>query len=135
MAGLASAWLLRDRFDITLYEAHPRPGMGAFTAELEYEGQAVQVDVPTRVFTSGYYPNLEALLELIDVRLEATDHAGAYASGNGDLRLQYANRRFLGRPWHYLAWPTVVQPRSWMLLRDARRFLKRADQDLSLIHI
>lgn len=104
--------------------------MGAFTAELEYEGQAVQVDVPTRVFTSGYYPNLEALLELIDVRLEATDHAGAYASGNGDLRLQYANRRFLGRPWHYLAWPTMVQPRSWMLLRDARRFFKRADQDM-----
>ena len=81
IAGLTTAWLLRDRFDVTLFETQARPGMGAFSVEVPGpDGQPATVDVPTRVFCSGYYPQMEALFRHIGVEMEQTDHAGPSAT-------------------------------------------------------
>ncbi|MCA9565835.1 MAG: FAD-dependent oxidoreductase, partial [Myxococcales bacterium] len=59
MTGLAAAWLLSQRHQVTLYERQPRLGMDAHSIDLP--GSRGRVDVPLRVFYEGYYPTLTKL--------------------------------------------------------------------------
>ena len=101
LGGLAAAWLLRQRFQVTLFEQHPRPGMGVFVVDYHSRGQTTRIDIPTRVFCDGYYPNLLALLRAVGVRLHATDHSAAYADADGEVFFHYGNLRAFGRSWSY----------------------------------
>lgn len=131
IAGLTTAWLLRDRFDVTLFETQARPGMGAFSVEVPGpDGQPATVDVPTRVFCSGYYPQMEALFRHIGVEMEQTDHAGAFSDANGRLILHYANLSVSGRQLSYLPWRGLRSGRSRRLGWAATRFFRMAEQDM-----
>ena len=97
IGGLTAAWLLRQRHEVSLFEQHHRPGMGVFGVDYASQGRTTRIDIPTRVFCEGYYPQLTALLETIGVRMQATDHAAAYADGQGQVFFHYANVHVLGR--------------------------------------
>ncbi|MGB1556982.1 MAG: FAD-dependent oxidoreductase, partial [Oceanococcaceae bacterium] len=130
IAGLTAAWLLKERFEVTLFEAHERPGMGAFTAELPLAEGHHLVDVPTRVFCAGYYPQLYQLLAHIGVELEATDHAAAYADEQGKTYFHYANLRLLGRSISRLSLRSARSPKALKMAWAAQGFFAqvRADQ-------
>ncbi len=131
IAGLTAAWLLRERYTVTLFEAHAQPGMGAFSVDVPGpDGAANVVDVPTRVFCSGYYPHMEALFQRIGVQIEHTDHAGAFTDASGSLVLHYANWLLGGRPIAYLPWPGLRSVRSLRMAALAHRFFQRATRDM-----
>ena len=44
IAGMAAAYLLKDRFDITLYEKQERPGGHTNTVTVDENGRPVPVD-------------------------------------------------------------------------------------------
>jgi len=58
LAGLAAAWLLSRRHEVTLFERFESPGFTARNVSIVHDGQPVAVDVPLRVFYAGYYPTL-----------------------------------------------------------------------------
>lgn len=66
-AGLAAAWRLNEQHDITVYEAANYVGGHACTRDFTYNDQTVPVDMGLLIFLDSYYPNLDQLLEILDV--------------------------------------------------------------------
>ena len=135
IGGLTAAWLLRQLpgNEITLFEQHARPGMGVFSVDYTSKGLTTRIDIPTRVFCEGYYPQLFGLLDAIGVRMQATDHAAAYADADGRVFFHYGNVRVLGHSMSYLR-PTAGGPRrhaqALRIARDSLNFFTTARRDV-----
>ena len=91
IAGLSAAWLLKDRFQVTLFERHAAPGMGAYAVDVGDEGKSVQIDIPLRIITKGYYQDLFNLYQTLGVDIERTNHAGAFFTHTGADVFHYKN--------------------------------------------
>jgi predicted NAD/FAD-binding protein len=131
IGGLTAAWLLRGRHQVTLFEQHSRPGMGVFGIDYSSGGRTTRIDVPTRVFCEGYYPHLFALLSTLGVQVHATDHAGAFADGSGEIFFHYGNFRLLDHSVSYLRRDGRRNPlRLLRIVRDSLRFFPAARRDL-----
>jgi uncharacterized protein len=127
IAGLSAAWLLGRRHAVTLYERHPRPGMGAFNVDSGHGDPPVRIDLPLRVFKSGYYDTLMALYAAAGVEMQPTDHAAAFATPQGETYFRYRNLR-LGR----LSIPvpaSLTGRRRLVIARDALRLMFAAPRD------
>lgn len=76
IAGLSAAYLLSDKFDVTLYEAHDRPGMDAYSVTIprRHGLPPFRMDAPLRVFSRTFYPRLTALYEHIGIPFEETNY-------------------------------------------------------------
>ncbi|OAO03768.1 hypothetical protein A8B75_10580 [Sphingomonadales bacterium EhC05] len=130
IAGLSSAWLLKQKYDVTIFESQPRAGMGVYTIDYRSNGIESRIDIPLRIFCRGYYDNLMALYKEIGVDVLGSDHAGAFADGKGEMILHYGNSNlglgnfshFKGRSW--------FSPRAWSLGLESRRFFARAKRDM-----
>lgn len=128
IAGLASAWLLGRRHAVTLFERHPRPGMGAFNVDSADGGAPARIDLPLRVFKSGYYDTLMALYRAAGVRMQPTDHAAAFTTPQGDTYFRYRNLRLgaLSMPV-----PSAVTARGAGIACEALRLMLTAPRDLA----
>ncbi|WP_370459780.1 NAD(P)/FAD-dependent oxidoreductase [Aquitalea sp. LB_tupeE] len=73
IAGLASAWLLADQHEVTLFEAADYAGGHTNTVDLQLEGQSFAVDTGFLVFNERTYPNLIALFQQLGVPSCSTD--------------------------------------------------------------
>ena len=73
IAGLASAWLLADKHDVTLFEAADYAGGHTNTVDLQLDGQSFAVDTGFLVFNERTYPNLIALFQQLGVPSCSTD--------------------------------------------------------------
>ena len=78
LAGLSAAWLLKQKYNVTLFESHASPGMGVHTSDYHSNGLHSRVDIPLRIFTKGYYPELFALYQHLGVEMESSDHSAVY---------------------------------------------------------
>lgn len=130
LGGLAAAWLLRPRFEVTLIEQHPRPGMGAFFVDYTSRGRTTRIDIPARVVANCYYPQLAHLLQAVGVRLHGTDHAAAYADEHGEVFFHYGNLRLLGRSLFYPKGLRTLGAEGRALMRDGLAFFVQARKDL-----
>jgi predicted NAD/FAD-binding protein len=71
-AGLASAWLLEQDHDVTLYEADERLGGHAHTVEIEAHGEQFGVDAGFQFFGPGpAYATFNRLLDALEVPRES----------------------------------------------------------------
>lgn len=130
IAGLSAAWLLGRHYDVTLFERHASPGMGAFN--LSYKDGLVEerIDVPLRAFNTCYYKNLVALYREIGVEMQRTDHSASYAS-SGNRRIYFDYQYFEWGQWIFPAFSNVrnINIRSLKIARDAARFLIFSKRD------
>lgn len=94
IAGLSAAWLLKDKYQVTLFERHAAPGMGAYAVDVGSEGNKVEIDIPLRIITAGYYHELFKLYQVLGVKIERTDHAGAFFTHTGGDVFHYKNFTF-----------------------------------------
>lgn len=130
IAGLSAAWLLKQKYDVTLIESHDKVGMGVFSVDYQSAGVDNRIDIPLRVFCDGYYPNLLALYRHIGVEIEAGDHAGVFFDHRGKEVLHYGNVA-LGR--YRFSLPklkSLFSWRAWRLMLAFRRFNRLAQQAL-----
>lgn len=89
IAGLSAAWLLRKKYEVTLFERHASPGMGAYAVDVGSEDHKVEIDIPLRVITAGYYNELFKLYKTLGVEVERTDHSGAFFTHTGTSLFHY----------------------------------------------
>lgn len=101
LSGLAAAWLLGRRHQVTLFERQQRPGFTAASVSVSGSGQ--RVDVPLRVFYPGYYPTLMRLYAALGVPSEAVSYASSFADADGRLYFRYRNLRLGDRSYGWLA--------------------------------
>lgn len=131
IAGLSAAWLLKDKYDVTVFESQSRAGMGVHTIDWTHGGKESRIDVPLRIFTRGYYQHLLALYDHVGVEVLATDHAGAFADGNGEMLFHYGNMQIAGMNISYPKGRNAFSPKAWKIGLQSKRFFTRAQQDMA----
>jgi len=130
IAGLSVAWLLGRHHDVTLYERHDNPGMGAFNLTYKDGTLEERIDVPLRAFNTCYYKNLVALYKEMGVEIQRTDHSASYSSnGNKSIYFGYRYIEFGKRALPMFAGLSKVNFKSLTIARDAGRFLLFAKRD------
>ena len=72
ISGLAAAWLLSTKYDVSLFEAEPRLGGHARTVLAGLKGDQ-PVDTGFIVFNHVNYPHLTRLFHDLDVAIERSD--------------------------------------------------------------
>jgi uncharacterized protein len=99
LGGLAAAWLLGRRHEVTLYERQARPGFTAASVLAPGSGSGTtsgtpeRIDVPLRVFYPGYYPTLTRLYAALGVQSEPVSYATSFMGDDGRLYFRYRNLR------------------------------------------
>jgi len=73
ISGLSSAWLLREKHQVTLYEAADYLGGHTHTVDVSLDGVTHGVDTGFLVYNTLTYPNLIQLLEHLGVQTHATE--------------------------------------------------------------
>lgn len=122
ISGLAAAWLLAERYEVTLFEANDYLGGHTHTVEVEVDGVRHPVDTGFLVFNERTYPNLIALFDHLGVASVASDMSFAVSLQQPELE------------WAGTSLATVFgQKRNllrgdfWAMLADILRF-NRASQ-------
>lgn len=126
IGGLSAAWLLSQKHDVTLFEADPRLGGHANTAEAPGFQGAVPVDTGFIVYNEGNYPNFTALLEHLGVPSVNADMSLSVSLDDG--AFEYSSYGALGV---FAQKRNLFSARFWGMLRDITRFYRHAPRDLA----
>lgn len=126
IAGLSAAWLLSEKHDVTLFEADPRLGGHANTAEAPGRHGPVPVDTGFIVYNEGNYPNFTALLDHLGVPSLNADMSLSVSLDDGDF--EYSSYGALGV---FAQKRNLFSARFWGMLRDITRFYRHAPKDLA----
>nr|WP_315486173.1 FAD-dependent oxidoreductase [uncultured Undibacterium sp.] len=125
ISGLASAYFLQKKYQVTLFEAKHYLGGHTNTVDIELEGKRQAVDTGFLVFNDKTYPNLIALFKELDVASYATDMSFGVSLDNA--RLEWAGTNL----------DTVFAQRKnlfslgfLLMLKDILRFNRDAEQNL-----
>lgn len=126
ISGMAAAWLLSQRHDVTVYERDDRIGGHSNTVTLDGPQGDVPVDMGFIVYNERTYPNLTALFVHLDVETYPTDMSLAVSVNNG--ALEYSGSSLSGLVAQKR---NLVRPRFWSMLGDIQRFYRAAPRDLA----
>ncbi|MBB6520089.1 NAD(P)/FAD-dependent oxidoreductase [Pseudoteredinibacter isoporae] len=127
ITGLSCAWLLSQRYQVSLYEKDDRLGGHSNTVEVDSSIGKLPVDTGFIVYNERNYPNLMALFDHLGVKTQAcsmsfsvSNHQMEYAGGEGlsGIFAQSANS---------------LRPEFWRMLVDIIRFYRRmSDEEQSV---
>jgi predicted NAD/FAD-binding protein len=130
IAGLSAAWLLGRYHDITLFERHERPGMGAFNLTHKDGNIEERIDVPLRAFNTCYYKNLVALYAEMGVEIHRTDHSASYSSeDNQNTYFGYQYFNVGKRALPFIGNLKGLNFKTLTIVKDMARFLFFAKRD------
>ena len=123
ISGLAAAWLLGSRHEVTLYEADHRLGGHTNTVDVTLDGISHPVDTGFLVFNRHTYPHLCALFAYLGVESVATDMSFAVSLTKPRLEWAGSNLATL------FAQPAnLARPGFWRMLQDILRFNRETAQ-------
>ncbi len=78
VSGMASAWMLQDDHDVTLFEGAPELGGHAATLPVSVSGKTVHAEFGARFFFDSAYPYFLGLLRLLEVPVRWNDAAVSF---------------------------------------------------------
>ncbi|MBL8420683.1 MAG: FAD-dependent oxidoreductase [Dechloromonas sp.] len=117
ISGLATAWLLGRRHDVTLFEAGNYLGGHTNTVDVTLEGKTHPVDTGFLVFNEKTYPNLIALFALLGVDSVETEMSFAVSLENPGIEWSGSNlATVFGQKRN------LIRPQFWTMLSDILRF-------------
>ena len=117
ISGLASAWLLSQQHQVTLFEAGDYIGGHTHTVDIEVEGMNFPVDTGFLVFNHRTYPHLTAMFRALEVDTVASDMSFAVSLSDPDLEWAGSSLTTLFAQKRNLA-----RPAFWRMLQDTLRF-------------
>jgi len=121
ISGLSAAWLLRDAYEVTLFEAEPRAGGHADTQEVTLDGKEIAVDTGFIVFNNVNYPNLVGFFNALGVASHESNMSFGVSKNNAGY--EYAG----GELKQLFAQPeNIFKRRFWRMVADILRFNKQA---------
>ena len=126
IAGLTCAWLLREKYDVSLYEANDYAGGHTQTTDVEVNGTSWPVNTGFIVYNDWTYPNFIRLMDLLGVKSEESDmsfsvkceQSGLEYNGH-TLNTLFAQRR------------NILKPSFWGMIRDILKFNKETREELA----
>lgn len=132
ISGLAAAWLLAKRHDVTLIEADERLGGHTNTARIPVADSAgardIAVDTGFICFNHITYPNLTALFEHLRIPVHETRMSFSASLAGG--AYEYSGGTYLG----LLAQPSnAFRGDHWRMIADILRFFREAPAELEAL--
>lgn len=121
ISGLASAFLLKDKYDIEIFEKNPKIGGHANTANINYDGQDIAVDTGFIVYNFKTYYHLKRLFEMLRVDIVQSDMSFGimdYSSG-----LEYSGTSLSGM---FAQKKNIFDPKYILMIKDILKFNKNA---------
>lgn len=125
IAGLGTAWLLRKRYDVTVFERERHIGGHSNTVEVDENGRRVPIDTGFMVFNKVTYPYLIRLFDELRVPVKPTEMS--FSVRHDGLDVEY-NGMGLNRVFAQRA--NLVRPRFLKLLAQIMRFFRVANASL-----
>ena len=125
IAGNVAAYKLRDRFDITVFEAGSYVGGHTNTIDVEEDGRTLSVDTGFIVFNDRTYPNFIELLDEIGQASQPSEMSFSVHSANG--RLEYNGSSLNGL---FAQRRNLMRPSFYTMVRDILRFNREAALDI-----
>ncbi len=117
ISGLASAWLLRDLAQVTLYEANDYVGGHTHTVDVTVPSGTWAVDTGFIVFNRKTYPNLIQLFNRLGLAWQESDMSfSVHCEKTG---LEYCPSRL---DTLFAQRRNLFRPRFWRMIRDILRF-------------
>ena len=127
ISGLTCAWLLKDKYDITLYEAEDYIGGHTQTTDVTVGDKVWPVNTGFIVFNDWTYPNFIRLLDKLGVASEDSDMSFSVRSEQSGLEYNghtlntlFAQRR------------NLVNPAFLRMIREILRFNRETREELVL---
>lgn len=121
IAGLASAWLLSRRHEVTLFEANSYFGGHTHTHDVNWAGQRYRIDSGFIVHNPVHYPLLSAMFDELDVASQPTTMSFSVHSEASGLEYNAATLDTL-----FCQRRNLLSPRFLGMVRDLTRFYREA---------
>ena len=126
ISGIASAYLLDKRYDVTLYESGDYLGGHTNTITVTDGAHFVPIDTGFIVFNKQNYPLLTQFLDQLSIDYTASDMAFGF---HDSVRSFWYSS---DRPWGIFSQKkNIISPRYWQFLADIRRFNQHVRADLN----
>lgn len=123
IAGLACAWLLRQRHEIVLYEAGATLGGHTRTVDATADGLTHPVDTGFLVYNERTYPNLVKLFAHLGVETAPSEMSFSVRIGDGALEWAGTNLSAV-----FAQRSNLASPRFLRMLADLLRFNREASR-------
>lgn len=122
ISGLAAAWLLSRRHDVTVYEKNDRPGGHSNTVVAAAPEGDIPIDTGFIVYNELNYPNLTALLTELGVDTIASEmsFSASIADGAG-VPFEYSGSGLNGL---FGDRRNIFRPRMWRMLAEIVRLYR-----------
>lgn len=124
ISGLTTAYLLRNKHDVTLYEKNDYLGGHTATKSVELAGKIYNIDTGFIVFNDWTYPRFIALLNQLGVASQPTlmgfsvfDKQGTFQYSGENLSGLFSDRK------------QIFSLSHWRMLKDIVRFNKESIKD------
>ena len=122
IAGLGAAWLLRDAYDVTVYERNAYVGGHSNTVDAPVsEDRSIPVDTGFIVYNERTYPNLIGLFDALEVRRIHTDISFGVSVDGGRLENSGSSVASL-----FAQKRNIFSPRFHRMVQDILRFYRTA---------
>lgn len=116
ISGLAAAYLLKDRYDVSLYEKNNYHGGHARTINVH---DKLNIDTGFIVFNHHTYPHFSRLLKLLNVAITSSNMSFGVSINKGEI--EYGSRKILSL---FAQRSNLFKPRFWRMLSDINKFNK-----------
>lgn len=127
IAGLASAWLLKEHSHVTLFEAGAYFGGHSNTVDVSLEGMTHPVDTGFLVHNDLTYPNLIQLFAHLNIPVHASDMSFGVSIEQPDIEWAGTN---LGTVFAQRS--NLLKPKFLVMLKDILRFNRNAQRYLDM---
>lgn len=121
ISGIMSAYLLKDHFEVTLFESRKTFGGHSHTVTLTLDHQTFPVDTGFIVCNDRTYPHILAFFELLGVSLDNSNMSFAVTLSNGEL--EYCGSS-IGQ--FFAQKENLFKKSFWRMGLDVLRFNKQA---------
>ncbi len=125
IAGNTAAWRLRDRHDITVFEAADYIGGHTNTVDVEEDGRTIPVDTGFIVFNEHTYPNFIKMLDAIGQASKPSNMS--FSVHSADDRIEYTGSSLNGV---FAQRRNLLRPSFYRMVRDIVRFNREAAGDI-----
>jgi predicted NAD/FAD-binding protein len=126
ISGMAAAYYLADKHQVSLFEAGPRLGGHTATIDLEEEGHKLAIDTGFIVFNDWTYPGFIALLKELGVASQPTQMSFSVSDLSNGLEYAGSNLNTL-----FGQRKNLFSGAHLGMLRDIVRFNRNVESDLS----
>ena len=126
ISGLASAYFLQRRHQVTLFEANSYFGGHSNTVDIQVGGVKQAVDTGFLVFNHKTYPNLIALFDELEVESYDTDMSFGVSINQGELEWAGTNLDTV-----FAQRSNLFKPGFLLMLSDILRFNREAEANLA----